>query len=205
MAQEDRNTEGGLISPVTDEVKTIAVEILESGNYIEAELEDILVGVPELLNPAPYFCGRQLITDWGKLDLFGFGGADADFSGHSIRIREAVFPTVYELKVGRITGDALLQVIEYSKCLEAMTAEDLVWQLVINSGKPERGIPRIWEPKKLLDLLDLVWERHKIIHKVVVGASYDARIERRAAELDIKLHTVRELCAGYRERFSVSE
>ena len=191
--------------PVTDEVKTIAVEILESGNYSEAELEDILVGVPELLNPAPYFCGRQLIMDSGKLDLFGFGGADADLSDYSIRIREAVFPTVYELKAGRIRADALLQVLDYSKCLEAMTAEDLVWQLVISSGKPESGISRIWEPKKLLDLLELVWERHKMIQKVVVGTSYDARIGRMAAEWGVKLHTVAELCAGYRERFSVSE
>lgn len=46
------------------------------------------------------------------------------------------------------------------------------------------------------------WSYGKIIWKVVVGTSYDPHIELMANRLEIKLYTVSELCAGYRERVS---
>ena len=198
MAQQDGNSEQELILPASDEVKMEIVKELESGNFDEARLERALVIVPELLDPTPFFCGRQLPTESGPIDLFGLGGIE--YPSQSVRIRQAIFPTVYELKAREIRRSALIQVFDYSKRIEEMSAEDLVWHLVVNSGNPRAGIPRIWEPKEILDIIEAVWERGKVILKVIVGTSYNPQMASLADELDIKLYTVRELCAGYRER-----
>ena len=188
--------------PASDEVKMEIVRELESGNFSEEQLEVALVIVPELLDPAPFFFGRQLPTDSGPIDLFGFGGANLPTLARPIR--ECKFPTVFELKADRIRRDALVQVFDYSTRLQDMTTEDIAWHITRHSGKPGSGMGRIWNPEGLRTMLEEAWSFGRIIWKVVIGTSYDPHIEKMASLMEVKLYTVGELCAGYRERLAES-
>ena len=200
MNQKDRDSKGQLILPASQDVKWEEIKLLESGEFTEEQLERALIVVPELISPEPFICGRQLPTDSGPIDLFGFGGMS--LQNHTASIQSAKFPNVYELKAGRIRRDALIQVLDYSMRLEDMTAEDLAWHIVRNAGKPGAGIARIWKPEVILKAVEEAWTYGRIVWKVVIGTTYDSHVGSMASRLDIKLYTVGELCAGYRERFS---
>lgn len=165
MPPEEQNSEELLTLPASYEVKMREVEVLESGRFSEEELERALIIVPELFDPDPFFCGRQLPTDSGPIDLFGFVGIE--LPSLSFRISKTVFPTVYELKKGKIQRNALIQALDYSMRLEAMTAEDLAWHIVRNSGKPGSGTDRIWKPQVITG-----WIRDGLKKRGLMGKLY---------------------------------
>ena len=102
---------------------------LESQRRMEAEslLEDTLVAYPDLLMPGLKLVGRQTPTAGGPLDLLG-----VDKYGRL---------SLFELKRGTHTRDAVAQVIDYAADLEAMDLAELIGRLAKESG--ERGIGEI--------------------------------------------------------------
>ena len=102
---------------------------LESQRRMEAEslLEDTLVANPDLLMPGLKLVGRQTPTAGGPLDLLG-----VDKYGRL---------SLFELKRGTLTRDAVAQVIDYAADLEAMDLAELIGRLAKESG--ERGIGEI--------------------------------------------------------------
>ena len=102
---------------------------LESQRQMEAEslLEDTLVANPDLLMPGLKLVGRQTPTAGGPLDLLG-----VDRYGRL---------SLFELKRGTLTRDAVAQVIDYAADLEAMDLAELAALLARESG--ERGIDEI--------------------------------------------------------------
>ncbi len=118
-----------------DELKIWALEDafsvveLESQRQMEAEslLEDTLVANPDLLMPGLKLVGRQTSTASGPLDLLG-----VDRYGRL---------SLFELKRGTLTREAVAQVIDYAADLEAMDLVELAGLLAKESG--ERGIDEI--------------------------------------------------------------
>ena len=118
-----------------DELKIWALEDassvveLESQRQMEAEslLEDTLVANPDLLMPGLKLVGRQTSTAGGPLDLLG-----VDRYGRL---------SLFELKRGTLTREAVAQVIDYAADLEAMDLVELAGLLAKESG--ERGIDEI--------------------------------------------------------------
>ena len=118
-----------------DEVKIWALEDassvveLEPQRQVEAEslLEDTLVANPDLLIPGLKLVGRQTPTAGGPLDLLG-----VDRYGRL---------SLFELKRGTLTREAVAQVIDYAADLEAMGLAELASLLAKESG--ERGIDGI--------------------------------------------------------------
>ena len=102
---------------------------LESQRQMEAEslLEDTLVANPDLLMPGLKLVGRQTSTAGGPLDLLG-----VDRDGRL---------SLFELKRGTLTREAVAQVIDYAADLEAMDLVELADLLAKESG--ERGIDEI--------------------------------------------------------------
>ena len=105
-----------------------AVE-LESQRQMETEslLEETLVANPNLLMPGLTLIGRQTPTAGGPLDLLG-----VDRYGRL---------TLFELKRGTLTREAVAQVIDYAADLEAMELAELAELVAKESG--ERGIDEI--------------------------------------------------------------
>ena len=118
-----------------DEFKVWALEDassvveLEPQRQMEAEslLEDTLVANPHLLMPGLTLVGRQTPTAGGPLDLLG-----VDRYGRL---------SLFELKRGTLTREAVAQVIDYAADLEAMDLNELAGLLTKESG--ERGIDEI--------------------------------------------------------------
>ena len=118
-----------------DEFKIWALEDVSSvvelqpRRQMEAEslLEDTLVAHPDLLMPGLKLIGRQTPTAGGPLDLLG-----VDRYGRL---------SLFELKRGTLTRDAVAQVIDYAADLEAMDLSELADLLTKESG--ERGIDEI--------------------------------------------------------------
>ena len=118
-----------------DELKIWALEDassvveLESQRQMEAEslLEDTLVANPDLLMPDLKLVGRQTPTAGGPLDLLG-----VDRYGRL---------SLFELKRGTLTREAVAQVIDYAADLAAMDLSELAGLLTRESG--ERGIDAI--------------------------------------------------------------
>ena len=106
--------------PASDEEKDRQVAMLESGRFSEEELEVALIAVPELLDHSPFFCGRQLATDSGVLDLLGFG--------------KSGFLTVYELKARKLNRNDIAQVLDYMLWLCEMGSEDSAWYIAKKAG-----------------------------------------------------------------------
>jgi len=102
---------------------------LESQRQMEAEslLEDTLVANPDLLMPGLKLVGRQTPTAGGPLDLLG-----VDRYGRL---------SLFELKRGALTREAVAQVLDYAADLEAMDLPELAGLLTRESG--ERGIDEI--------------------------------------------------------------
>lgn len=90
-------------------------------------LEDLLVASPQLLEPGLKLIGRQVPTDGGPLDLLG-----VDQDG---RI------TVFELKRGTLTRDAVAQALDYASDLQSYDAERLATLVRECSGR--LGIDKI--------------------------------------------------------------
>ena len=118
-----------------DEVKIWALEDastiveLRSRGQMEAEalLEDTLVANPDLLLPGLKLVGRQIPTAGGPLDLLG-----VDEDGRL---------SLFELKRGTLTREAVAQVIDYAADLETRDPADLADLLTRESGR--HGIERI--------------------------------------------------------------
>ena len=189
--------------PASDNEKLRQVRNLETGQFSEKELEIALIEVPNLLDPAPFFCGRQLPVGSGALDLFGLVGKKPFRYGFDVDpdvVWGGNFPTVYELKARKIRRQDIAQVLDYALTISEMSAEDLAWHLVQHSGGGETGIGRIWDPKGLERQIHDAWAHVKFTSRVVVGTDYDANVARLAEHTEVEVYTVSELCRGYRDR-----
>ena len=189
--------------PASDDEKLRQVQKLEAGQFSEEELEIALIVVPDLFDPAPFFCGRQLQVESGALDLFGLVGRRPSKDGFKVE-PEVVwgnsFPTVYELKARKLRREHVCQALDYALAIREMNAEDLAWHLVRNS-KDDTGIPRM-NPKDLQGMLESHMGPPRWVFPVLVGTDYDANVARLAKHTEVELYTVSELCQGYRARQS---
>lgn len=185
----------------SDDEKLRQVRKLETGQFSEEELETALIVVPDLFDPAPFFCGRQLPVGSGALDLFGLVGKRPFRYGFEVD-PEVVWgnnhPTVYELKARKLRPQHIGQVLAYALAVREMNAEDLAWYLVRNS-KDDTGIPRM-DPKGLQDILQPYMSAVPWVSPVLVGTDYDANVARLAEHCEVELYTVSELCRGWRDR-----
>ena len=191
--------------PASDDEKLRQVQKLEAGQFSEEELEIALIVVPDLFDPAPFFCGRQLPVESGALDLFGLVGKRPFKQGFDVApdvVWGDSFPTVYELKARKLRRGDVCQALDYALAIREMNAEDLAWHLV-RSSKDETGISRM-NPKDLQDILELftVGPHFSWVYPALVGTDYDDNVERLAKHTEVELYTVSELCRGYRERRS---
>jgi len=112
---------------VTD--NQLSVIPLESTEQTSTErlLEDILVQHPDLLLKDLQLVGRQTETAGGPLDLLGVN-ADGQL-------------VVFELKRGRLTREAVAQIVDYGSYLAELDPEELSSHISERSGKC--GIERI--------------------------------------------------------------
>lgn len=97
--------------------------------HIETEnlLEKTLVKNPDMLIPGLKLVGRQTPTDGGWLDLLG-----VDRDGRLV---------VFELKRGKLTREAVTQIIDYASDLNAMNDKQLAEHITQRSGRD--GIEKI--------------------------------------------------------------
>ncbi len=95
---------------------------LESNNQLESEhlLEETLVKNPNLLMEDLTLVGRQTPAGGGALDLLG-----VDQDGRLV---------VFELKRGKLSRDAVAQIIDYASGLDAMDLDALAEHISENSG-----------------------------------------------------------------------
>lgn len=190
--------------PASDDEKLRQVRKLESGQFSEEELETALIMVPDLFDPAPYFCGRQLPVESGVLDLFGLVGKRPFKLGFEVDpdvVWGNAFPSVYELKARKLRRENVCQALDYALAIREMNAEDLAWYLVRNS-KDDTGIPRM-DPKDLHDRLEPYMSHVPWVSPVLVGTDYDDNVARLAKHTEVELYTVSELCRGWHERQSI--
>ena len=142
-----------------------AVPVDEVANTeTEQLLEDMLVASPELLEPGLKLIGRQVPTDGGPLDLLG-----VDQDGRL---------TVFELKRGPLTRDAVAQSLDYASDLEAYEFERLAALVQEYSGR--LGIDKIedfkdWYSQEYPGSSDALIEAPRI---VLVGLGVDDRTRR---------------------------
>ena len=154
---------------------------VESASETETEkaLEDVLASNPDMLMPNLTLVCRQSATDKGNLDLLG---VDAD--GRLV---------VFELKKGRLTREAVAQVIDYGSWLESQTETELATYIAKHSGA--YGIEKIDDFETWYDircrkqLVEL-----KPIKMVLVGLGADGGAHRMVEflakrEVDISLLT----------------
>ena len=96
--------------------------LVESANEMETvnALEEALVRNPDMLMPDLTLVGRQTPTDKGNLDLLG-----VDKDGRLV---------VFELKRGKLTREAVVQIIDYCSSLESLTESDLAEHIASRSG-----------------------------------------------------------------------
>ena len=130
----------------------------------EQLLEDMLVASPELLEPGLKLIGRQVPTDGGPMDLLG-----VDKDGRL---------TVFELKRGTLTRDAVAQSLDYASDLEAYEFERLATLVQEYSGR--LGIDKIedfedWYSQEYPGSSDALAEAPRI---VLVGLGVDDRARR---------------------------
>ena len=129
----------------------------------ENALEEALVKSPDMLMQGLTLVGRQTPTDSGNLDLLG-----VDDDGRLV---------VFELKRGKLTRDAIVQIVDYCSSLEALTETELAKHIASCSGTS--GVDKIddfetWygirRGKPLVEL--------KPIRMVLVGIGVDTRTQR---------------------------
>jgi hypothetical protein len=144
--------------PASDEEKERHIAKLERGGFSEEELETALMVAPDLFDPAPFFVGRQLLTDSGVLDLLGI---DPEFG----------FLKVYELKKGPIRRPDIAQVLDYMLWVCETETDDLAWHIVTRSRK-DNGIGRFWKPGKIKEFVAHARQVGNVAIPVVVGTDY---------------------------------
>jgi hypothetical protein len=101
-------------------MKAIPVDEL-ADTETERRFEDLLVSSPDLLIHGLRLVARQLPTEGGPLDLVG-----VDPNGRL---------TVFELKRGTLTRDAVAQVLDYASDLARMDPDDLAELVKQHSGR----------------------------------------------------------------------
>ena len=142
-----------------------AVPVDEVANTeTEVKLEDLLVASPELLEPGLKLIGRQVPTDGGPLDLLGI-----DQDGRL---------TVFELKRGTLTRDAVAQSLDYASDLKTYERERLGVLVQEYSGR--LGIEEIedfedWYRREYPGSTDALAEAPRI---VLVGLGTDGKARR---------------------------
>ena len=138
---------------------------VESINETDTEnaLEEALVKNPDMLMPGLILVGRQTPTDGGNLDLLG-----VDDDGKLV---------VFELKRGKLTRDAIVQIVDYCSWLESQTETELAKHIASRSGTG--GVDKIddfetWygirHSRQLSEL--------KPIRMVLIGLGADTRARR---------------------------
>ena len=138
----------------------------------EERLEEILVNNPEMLIPGLTLVGRQTATDGGPLDLLG-----VDSDGRLV---------LFELKRGRLSRDAVAQIIDYASDIESMGVDKLAGHIAEQSGAG--GIEKIenfheWHAGKFgEDRLDVLLP----LRMFLVGLGVDDRTQRMAKFLNGK-------------------
>ena len=117
-----------------DEIKIWALDgsqatPVSETNMMESEgrLEEALVNNPDMLMPELTLVGRQTDTEGGPLDLLG-----VDSDGRLV---------LFELKRGRLSRDAVAQIIDYASALNAMGVDRLATHIAERSGSG--GIDKI--------------------------------------------------------------
>ena len=130
----------------------------------EQLLEDMLVASPELLEPGLKLIGRQVPTDGGPMDLLG-----VDTDGRL---------TVFELKRGTLTRDAVAQSLDYASDLKTYEFERLAALVREYSGRI--GIDKIedfedWYSREYPGSTDALAEAPRI---VLIGLGVDDRARR---------------------------
>ena len=117
-----------------DEIKIWAMDGAQATpvsetNMMESEgrLEEALVNNPDMLMPELTLVGRQTDTEGGPLDLLG-----VDSDGRLV---------LFELKRGRLSRDAVAQIIDYASALNAMGVDRLAAHIAERSGSG--GIEKI--------------------------------------------------------------
>ena len=117
-----------------DEIKIWAMDGAQATpvsetNMMESEgrLEETLVNNPDMLMPELTLVGRQTDTEGGPLDLLG-----VDSDGRLV---------LFELKRGRLSRDAVAQIIDYASALNAMGVDRLATHIAERSGSG--GIEKI--------------------------------------------------------------
>ena len=148
--------DGAAVSAVpVDEVQNTETEQL---------LEDVLVASPELVEPGLKLIGRQVPTDGGPLDLLG-----VDQNGRL---------TVFELKRGTLTRDAVAQSLDCASDLKTYEFERLAALVREYSGRI--GIDKIedfedWYSREYPGSTDALAEAPRI---VLIGLGVDDRARR---------------------------
>ena len=156
-------------------------------------LEDTLVANPDLLMPGLNLVDRQTPTAGGPLDLLG-----VDRSGRL---------SLFELKRGTLTREAVAQVIDYGADLEAMDLSELAGLLTTESGK--RGIDEIedfeeWYGQRFGEELTSL----RPLRLFLVGLGADERAERMVdflpnnSGMDISLITFHGFAHGGKTLFA---
>ena len=140
---------------------------LPTTGHLESEsaFEDILVNNPGLLMDDLILVGRQTPTEGGPLDLLGVDGY-----GRLV---------VFELKRGRLTRDAVAQIIDYASYLDAMDLTDLANHISERSGTG--GIQDIGSFEEWYDRQDFEVEELEALlppRLFLVGLGADNRTER---------------------------
>ena len=150
--------------------------------HIETEnlLEKTLVKNPDMLIPGLKLVGRQTPTDGGWLDLLG-----VDRDGRLV---------VFELKRGKLTREAVTQIIDYASDLNAMNDKQLAEHITQRSSGG--GIEKIenfedWYAQHIEDLDEE--SQLRPVKMMLVGLGADARATRMvdflARGVDISLLT----------------
>ncbi|MYD35657.1 MAG: DUF91 domain-containing protein [Dehalococcoidia bacterium] len=127
---------------------------------LESLLEDILVKNPDLLIKDLKLVGRQTSTEGGPLDLLGIDPEDGNL-------------VVFELKRGRLSRDAVAQIIDYASALNLMGLDDLAEHIAERSG--ERDIEKI---ENFQERYGDELESLKQLRLVLVGLGADPTTER---------------------------
>lgn len=132
---------------------------VEVGKQLESErrLEDLLTANPEMLMPGLWLVGRQTPIGGGDLDLLGIDG-----NGQLV---------VFELKKGKLTRDAIAQVIDYGSALEAMDDQDLAALIADRSG--QAGIAEIENFEEWLSERGYAPEVMRPVRMTLVGLGAD--------------------------------
>ena len=159
---------------------------VKQASHIETEnlLEKTLVKNPDMLIPGLKLVGRQTPTAGGWLDLLG-----VDRDGRLV---------VFELKRGKLTREAVTQVIDYASHLEDMSGEGLAEHITQRSGRD--GIDEIenfedWYADWRAQHIEEPDEESQLlpVKMVLVGLGADARATRMvdflARGVDISLLT----------------